>query len=57
MTFDGECLELNDQYSIGDAAREGAQTILGAALASVRSGAPVIPCLAILDTATGDGRR
>ena len=46
MTFDGECLELNDQYSIGDAAREGPQAILGAALASVQSGAPVIPCLA-----------
>jgi hypothetical protein len=57
MTFDGECLELNDQYSIGDAAREGPQTILGAALASAQSGAPVIPCLEILDTATGRWRR
>ena len=57
MAFDGECLELNDQYSIEDAAREGAQTILDAALASVQSGAPVIPCLATLDTATGRLRR
>jgi AAA domain len=47
VTFDGECLELNDQYSIGDAAREGAQTILAAALASVQSGAPLVPCLPI----------
>jgi hypothetical protein len=46
VTFDGEYLELNDQYRIGDAAREGAQTILSAALASAQSGAPVIPCLA-----------
>jgi AAA domain len=47
VTFDGECLELNDQYSIGDAAREGPQTILGAALASAQSGALVVPCLPI----------
>jgi hypothetical protein len=47
MTFDGECLELNDQYSIGDAAREGARAMLGAALASAQSGAPVVPCLPI----------
>ena len=47
MTFDGECRELNDQYSIGDAAREGAQTILGTALAPAQSGASVIPCLTI----------
>jgi hypothetical protein len=49
VTFDGECLELNDQYSIGDAAREGARAILGAALASAQSGAPVVPRLPILD--------
>ena len=30
---------------------------MDAALASVQSGAPVIPCLAILDTATGRWRR
>jgi hypothetical protein len=47
VTFDGECLELNDQYSIGDVAREGPQTILGTALASVQSDAPVVPCLQI----------
>ena len=57
MTFDREYLELNDQYSIGDAAREGPQTILDAAVASVQSGAPVIPCLPTLDTATGRWRR
>jgi AAA domain/Bifunctional DNA primase/polymerase, N-terminal len=46
------------EYNIESPSEQaGAQTILGAALASVQSGVPVIPCLAILDTATGRWRR
>jgi hypothetical protein len=58
VNFNGEHFELNDDYNIGAAAgQEGAQTILDAALASAQSGAPVIPCHAIHDTATGRWRR